>query len=163
MNPMSNTYYSGINPIIVEKAAIRGSCVHSCIEDYEKTGKYEIKDIWKGYLTQYKIAKKVEDWEVLELEQKMTNGEYAGTFDCMANYKGKKIFIDYKTSSKLNYTLVQVQFAFYMMLAEHNKKEIEECWCLHLSKTGYKFEKIEPRYDIAKALLKLYNYLKESE
>ncbi|MCK4258778.1 MAG: hypothetical protein KAX49_07355 [Halanaerobiales bacterium] len=156
-------YYEGIDKEIVTKAAYRGIQIHKAIEDLERWGEFEIEDIYKDYVFQYKVAKKLKGFKPIELEQKLTDGVYAGTFDMIAEYEGKTILIDHKTSSKINTTLVQVQFGGYKKLLEANGKKIDKYYCLHLTKTNYKFIEIKPNTKIFDACFKIWKYMKEGK
>ena len=81
----------------------------------------------------------VNNIEIINQEQRLTNGKFAGTYDMLAKINGKTILIDHKTSKEIHDKLLSVQFAGYNELCEANGIKIDEFYCLHLTKTKYEF------------------------
>lgn len=144
MREASENHYAAIPIATLEKAADRGKRVHRAVEMFERFGIEPEDDEIKPYFIQYRIAKRLEGFEVLESELMMTNGEYCGTIDILANLKGFTTLIDIKATAKINDDLLEVQLAAYDKLLVHNDKTPMAHYCLQLKTNGYKFKAIEP-------------------
>lgn len=157
MEPVSKLKYDGIPRKILEVAAIRGTAVHKAVEDYENGLEPILDDETKYYFDSYKTFKNKGRMLVLESEQKLCNGTYAGTIDMVGEVDGKPAIIDLKCTAEINEKLLAVQLALYCMLK--GKEEYKDnLYVLHLTREKHTFRKIEPRFDIAEALIKLYYF-----
>jgi hypothetical protein len=157
MRELSKDYYADVDPILLKKSALRGTMVHEAIQMYEEFGAVAQNDEINQYLIQYKIAKRIYKFEVLECEVMLTNGEYCGIMDQFALFRGNLIMIDHKTTAKINQDLISVQFAGYKELAEYNGFPVEHCFVLLLKKDGFKFTEIEPNVLVWSALKERYH------
>lgn len=153
MQPLTDEKYASIPKKILDKAAERGSNVHKAIEDYENALEVKISDEEKLYFNQYLIFKSKGLMNVVKSEEKFTNGECAGTVDIIGEVEGEKAIIDIKCTAKLNKELLAIQLAFYSMLTA-----IKNVYVLHLTKENHTFKKIEPNYEVAEALYKVWKY-----
>lgn len=148
MKPMSEAYYTGISEETMREAADRGTRVHKAIEDLEKgvVTLPEISEDILPYVKNYLIAKHIKGFKPIHLEYRMTDGEYAGTIDQVAEMKGKIIIIDYKATSKYNRELAEVQLAGYDWLSRYNGIIPDEHYILHLTRETFKFNKVAINY-----------------
>lgn len=142
LRPLSEKLYSAIPAGILQKAANRGIKVHKSIEMYELYGIETNEEVVKEYFTQYRIAKRLEQFEVVASELMLTNNEFCGMIDMIAKKDNKLIIIDVKATSKINYENLSAQLAGYYELSIHNGIKIEDTYVLHLEKTRYKMEMV---------------------
>lgn len=168
IDPVSYIVYKGVDEFAKLKAGWRGTDVHFAIELYNDTGVIEIEEKFKGYLDAYLQFR--EDYKkrlkVLHSEMRTYHKDlkYAGTIDMIAELDGKRIIIDYKTTSQLLSYLVALQTPAYMEAVnswlKDDEKKLEECYVLHLEKNGnYNFVKVDNRYDIFIKLYSVYGYI----
>ena len=150
-------YTDEIPPRILELACMKGTAVHKAIEDYLLFEDYTIEDRYRPIMEQF--LKWLDDYkpEIIKVEYKMTNGEYAGTCDLICKIDNKIIGIDHKTSSQIHTKMIAIQEAGYDELCDI---EIDEWYVLHLTKTKYEFKKIELRKDIWNKCKDIYFYMK---
>ena len=150
-------YTDDIPQRVLELACMKGSAVHKAIEDFLLFEEYTInpryQDIFKQFLKWYNNYKP----EIIKVEYKMSNGEYAGTCDLICKIDGKVIGIDHKTSSEIHTKMIAIQEAGYDELSDI---KIDEWYVLHLTNKGYEFKKIEIRKDIWEQCKNIYFYMK---
>lgn len=158
---LSRIQYNGIDEEILKKAGKKGTAVHKAIEDLILWNDYEIEEKYEDYILQFKKARKLEKFETLETEFKLTNGEFCGTLDNKSKLDNKMIIIDYKTTSSIHKKLLEAQFGGYKILCDSNNIKIDEWYGLFLSKTGYKFIKITPNVEIFKKCKEIYEFMEE--
>ena len=104
---LSNLEYKEIDPEIIKRAGEKGSAVHKAIEDYTLWGDYELETEYEPYMQQFLKALEKENFELIDAEFRLTNGEICGTIDNMS-YLGKdKIVIDYKTTATIHLKLLK--------------------------------------------------------
>lgn len=157
---LSNLEYKEIDPEILKKAGEKGTAVHKAIENYIDWNDYELEEKYEPYMIQFKKALKLEKFETIKTEFKLTNNEICGTLDNMSELNGKRIIIDYKTTATIHKKLLEAQFGGYKILCEANNINIDEWYGLFLTKTGYKFIKVEPNVEIFKKCKEIYDYMK---
>lgn len=150
-------YTDEIPPRVLELACMKGTAVHKAIEEYLLFEDYTIEDRYRPIMEQF--LKWLDDYkpEIIKVEYKMTNGEYAGTCDLICKIDNKIIGIDHKTSSQIHTKMIAIQEAGYDELCDI---EINEWYVLHLTKTKYEFKKIELRKDIWNKCKDIYFYMK---
>lgn len=150
-------YTDEIPPRVLELACMKGTAVHKAIEDYLLFEDYTIEDRYRPIMEQF--LKWLDDYkpEIIKVEYKMTNGEYAGTCDLICKIDNKIIGIDHKTSSQIHTKMIAIQEAGYDELCDI---KINEWYVLHLTKTKYEFKKIELRKDIWNKCKDIYFYMK---
>lgn len=150
-------YTDEIPPRVLELACRKGSAVHKAIEEYLLFEDYTIEDRYRPIMEQF--LKWLDDYkpEIIKVEYKMTNGEYAGTCDLICKIDNKIIGIDHKTSSQIHTKMIAIQEAGYDELCDI---KINEWYVLHLTKTKYEFKKIELRKDIWNKCKDIYFYMK---
>lgn len=157
---LSNLEYKEIDKEILEKAAIKGTAVHKAIEDYILWDDYDLDPRYEPFMDSFKKALKLEKFEPIKTEFKLTNGEVCGTLDNMSKLDDKIIIIDYKTTANIHKKLLQAQFGGYKLLCDYNGIKIDKWYGLFLSKTGYKFIEIQPDVDIFLKCKCIYDYIK---
>ena len=145
MAEVSKDYYAEIPLERLEKAAERGTRVHQSVEYYELYG-WDAPDDIKGFLTSYKAVKRIKKFEPLHHEIMLTNGEYCGTLDMIAEMNGT-VIIDLKATAKFNKELVEIQLAAYEELAKANGYTIKGSYCLHLKENSGKLIEVIPNYE----------------
>lgn len=161
INILSSYDYKDIKPEILQRAAYKGSRVHKALEDLIVWGDYEIEPLFESYVEQFKKAKAVENFEIADTEFMLTNNEICGTIDARGILnESKTIVIDYKTTSTIHKKLLEAQFGGYKILCDANNIQVDEWYGLFLSKTGYKFIRIEPNVDIFNKCKEIYDYMK---
>lgn len=158
MATVSKEYFSRINEAVLNTARDRGSRIHKAVEEYELYGLIPESVETKEYLTSYKIAKKIEKFEVEEIEMKLTNGLFCGTVDQIVVFKqinpetGEERTIvglqDLKATAKINKELAELQLAGYDKLLRENGMWVEKHTILQLKKSGYKLEVIKPNHGL---------------
>ena len=150
-------YTDEIPPRILELACIKGSAVHKAIEEYLLFDEYSIEERYQDYMNNF--LKWLDDYkpEIIKVEYKMTNGEFAGTCDLICKIDNKIIGIDHKTSSQIHTKMIAIQESGYDELCDI---KIDEWYVLHLTKKDYEFKKIELRKDIWNKCKDIYFYMK---
>ena len=149
---------------VLKAAGERGTAVHKYIADwlgwynrpFKKSDEEEphlgleyavYETVWKEWMDE-----RIE-WDIrpIHRELKIINKKLGvkGIIDCIAVVNGKYCMIDWKTSSNLDEWSTECQLQlYYMMLAKGTKseraiaKQIEELRCLSLTKTGYRWFKL---------------------
>lgn len=158
MELISKEYYKEVDEDILHKACIRGSAIHLATENIDKGLDYEIADKWKDYILNYKKFKAIKKPTIIEIEQQLTNGIFCGTLDRIYEIDGIRYLADIKTSAKINDKLVSVQLGAYKILLNSQGITVDKYAVVHLTKTGYKFQEIEPNEHIFNCLLEIYKY-----
>ena len=150
-------YTDEIPPRILELACIKGSAVHKAIEEYLLFDEYSIEERYQDYMNNF--LQWLNDYkpEIIKVEYKMTNGEFAGTCDLICKIDNKIIGIDHKTSSQIHTKMIAIQESGYDELCDI---KIDEWYVLHLTKKDYEFKKIELRKDIWNKCKDIYFYMK---
>jgi hypothetical protein len=150
-------YTDEIPPRILELACIKGSAIHKSIEEYLLFDEYSIEERYQDYMNNF--LKWLDDYkpEIIKVEYKMTNGEFAGTCDLICKIDNKIIGIDHKTSSQIHTKMIAIQESGYDELCDI---KIDEWYVLHLTKKDYEFKKIELRKDIWNKCKDIYFYMK---
>lgn len=152
-----NPEYNNIPPEILEKAATRGSKVHSYIEQFLKKDTIPLVDSQEAMMAMCGINKLFrhgtygifsEQPVVYEFEGMPL---FAGTVDCVAILDGKITLIDFKTTAQLHDYSLKLQLSAYKMAIEQMfpAMHIECCECLWVpfteGKEVYtKFVPVEP-------------------
>lgn len=142
MKPLSEQTYLNINPRVLANAAKRGTAVHLAVEMFEELGVDSTDAEVRQIVQNYKVAKRLKKFNPIYQEIRLTNGEYCGTLDMIAEMDGKIVIIDLKNTAKINHDLLAVQLQAYRELCEFNGIEIQGLYCLQLKKDGYKFVEV---------------------
>lgn len=160
MKKLSEKHYENISEHRMRNASDRGKRVHLSIELYEQMGIDPTDDV-KDYVTQYKVAKRLEKFKVLKNEVMMTNGEFCGTVDIIGEIDGDLVLIDLKATSKIYIDMLEIQLAGYEELATHNGFQVKACYGLQLKPNGYKWVRIKPNRMLWQTLK--YEYIESIE
>lgn len=140
MKPLSDTVYGSIDKEVLDKAARRGTAVHSAIETYNNFGIIDIDTENKPYFDGY--LKFAEEHSVIvygsEIRLYHKDLLYAGTADMFADVDGLLTLIDYKTSHSVSDMLCGVQLEAYGRASKsHNLDfDIQQKAIVHLKKDG---------------------------
>lgn len=158
MKAITTFFYSDIPQTALDIACERGSQIHKAIYDYELFSDYEIEEKYKGYFESYLKFKENNKPKILHQEKMLTNGEWAGTIDCICEIGNKTWLIDWKTSRDLHKNLLGVQEYGYSELCRSNGLKIDKYGAVHLKKDGYEFVEIEPNKEMWECCYKCYRY-----
>ena len=119
MRPLTEVYYSGIDPKFMEIARERGIKLHEALDNHITFGTFnqeykEVIDLFDEFMAKH-------NYEIYENEWSITNGVYCGTVDLVAvDAFGLYHLIDFKFTNKVNTPLLEVQLAAYDGLLESN-------------------------------------------
>lgn len=167
MEPLSKAKYGGIDDAVLNKAANRGTAVHTAIEIFIKTdGFVDIQPEFAGYMEAFEAWWKDFEPEPLASEYRMYHKlmGYAGTADLLCRIGGKLTLVDYKTSAAVSEKLHGVQLEAYAQALSSHGIEVEDKLILHLKKDG-EFKAVDfPLHDGQKwrvfgACKTLYDYI----
>lgn len=136
--------YANVPDYILKNKANYGTRVHDAIL-YDTDQGLTIYE--KASYQQWKKLQKREQIEPLKQEIKVAYKYYfAGTFDMIAMYKGRKILIDFKTTYKLEEDYLAWQLSMYKLAYEHRfGEQIDDLYAIWLPKGKIgKLIKIDP-------------------
>lgn len=143
MNPLSAMVYGGVDEVVMDRAASRGTAVHNSIENWVSYGIQDIAPEYRGYFEGFLAWARDESPEILGTECRLYHKalRYAGTADLPCIVRGKKTMVDVKTTSQLQEMLARVQLEAYVKGCESHGVLFGAKAILHLRKDGtYKFE-----------------------
>lgn len=120
MKPISRYKYRDIDEETLNRAAQRGTQVHSAIEFYDRYGLDEYQGEARPYFEAYLSWHKKYQPRIIANEQPTWHRylRYAGTVDLLADIGGKYTLVDFKTTAALNDMLVTVQLEAYRRALE---------------------------------------------
>ena len=137
MKPLSDTVYDSID---LDKAARKGTAVHSAIETYNKFGIIDIDTEKKPYFDGYLKFTEEHSVKAYGSEVRLYHKEllYAGTADMFANVDGVLTLIDFKTSHSVSDMLCGVQLEAYGRAFKSHSLDfdIQQKAIVHLKKDG---------------------------
>lgn len=157
LSPFSG--YGKIDPMILERAAARGDRVHKAIDEIiSDLGNWISHDGIEGYMQSfYKFWDAMEPF-ILSHEQRYFSKDIAitGKIDLLAKINGKRVLIDWKTSSQFNHTW-PLQGAAYALLLKEQEVEFDSVLFVKLLKNGngpdaFEFDPKEYSEDFNKCL-----------
>ena len=138
LEPLKDRCYSGISERTLEKAAEKGTSVHTAIEGWIKYGVDDIpernRSYFDGFLdwwNQYHpipIASEVRIYHKEKL--------YGGTVDFLTYIGDQVTLIDFKTTAQLHELNCRVQLEAYSQALKSHGIQIERKHILHLKKNG---------------------------
>lgn len=139
--------FSGVdNEILLKKLEI-GNITHDAIEQYflKKKTLQEIASI-NEYLDAFSMLieeKQIKDEHIKQIERRYYDDIYkiTGKVDCIMQYEGKTILVDWKTSAKIYTTPYSVQLCLYKLLVDDF--DIEEMFVVQLCKGFYEILKVD--------------------
>lgn len=154
--------YASIPYHVLETARIRGTELHSAIENHydnvEQIIPLEYMQWWDKFI-EWDNDNEV---EILEKEKTLVSEELGikGRFDCLMMLNGEEYLVDYKFTANLNKKYVELQLTMYLMLLGIDRDITNiKIGVLHITKNKAKFVELTPRYDEVNALIKLYKYM----
>lgn len=165
MSPLTEKTYDEVDPVIMMKAAARGTAVHEACENYALYGIEDCPAEYKGYFDAFKLWWDEKKPVVLSCESHVYHKMlgYAGTSDLLCEIKGHVTLVDYKTTAKVEAMLCGVQLEGYARAWESHGIKIEDRMILQLSQTGkfleHHYLKDKERWEVLNALLKIRNYV----
>jgi len=131
-----------------DKAAERGSVVHSLIEAWKKS-KVVVKNVnpvYRGYVQAFYDWIEYRKPEILVTEKTVLSKKYryCGTLDMIAMINGKKYIVDFKTNKDARlFPEVQLQLsAYHQALKETTGEEADNLMAVSLGATGEYKEKV---------------------
>lgn len=140
MKPLSDTVYGSVDKDVLDRAARKGTAVHSAIETYSNFGIIDIDIENKPYFDGYLKFAEEHSVSAYGSEIRLYHKElmYAGTADMIADVDGLLTLIDFKTSYTVSDMLCGVQLeAYNRALKSHNLDfEIRQKVIVHLQKDG---------------------------
>jgi len=138
MEPVSMSEYGVIDPMVLSRAADRGTAVHKAIENYNKYGIMDIDPMLSGYTDAYISWSEKTCPDIIANEMKFYHKlmRYAGTADLIARINGEMWLIDFKTSYKAVDKNYRVQLEAYRQGLSTHSLEIDRKAVLHLAKDG---------------------------
>lgn len=167
MKPLSGSFYSTVDPAVLDKAARKGTAVHNANENYVLYGIEDICPAYAGYFNAFKDwwhdVKPVPIGTEIRVYHKILG--YAGTADLLCMIDGKVTLVDYKTSAQVSKMLYSVQLEGYDRAFESHGIKIDRRIILHLTKNGtYKvvpFRRSAKCWSVLSALMTVNNYINE--
>lgn len=168
MKPLSNAFYQDVDPVVLERAAQRGTAVHNACENFALYGIDDICPAYAGYFDGFlkwweEITPKVYATETRFYHRLL---RYAGTADLICGIGGETVMIDYKTSAQVNSKLCAIQMEGYDRALESHGFKIDRRIILHLGKNGIakpvEFPRSAKNWSVCSSLLTIYNYMNES-
>ena len=90
--------YLGVPPNVLEKAAHRGTAVHTATEEIDKEKKVHIDNDYAPYVLQYALWKIKHRKEWSDVETIVYTKDYAGTVDRIQRKGDKVLICDIKTT-----------------------------------------------------------------
>ncbi len=170
MKPLSDTIYASIDKDVLDKAARKGTAVHSAIETYSNFGIVDIDMENKPYFDGYKKFAEEHSVKAYGSEIRLYHKEllYAGTADMIADVDGQLTLIDFKTSYSVSDMLCGVQLeAYNRAFKSHSLDfEVKQKTIVHLKKDGsyedhsFKVNDLEC-WKVFTALVTIGNYKKK--
>ncbi len=170
MKPLSDTIYGSIDKEVLDKAARKGTAVHSAIETYSNFGIIDIDTENKPYFDGYLKFAEEHSVKVYGSEIRLYHKEllYAGTADMIAYVDDKLTLVDFKTSYSVSDMLCGVQLeAYERALVSHELDfKIQQKVIVHLKKDGsYALHSFKVKdaecWKVFNALVTINNYKKK--
>lgn len=156
---LSKEVYGEIDPIALDRAAERGTAIHSFLEELDRNGTVEVPSEYDGYIAAYLKFREEHDVEWREIEWMVHTDKYAGRIDRYGYVDGKPCIVDFKTTSRITrahevlYTAAQ---SLYRMAV--NDRPVDMSYILQLKSDGtYKFISLNYDTALASACIILHN------
>lgn len=138
IEPISRSVYGGIDDALLQKAANRGTSVHSAIELWLTYGVEDIPSEHMPYFSAFRSWYDSVNPEIIGMEIRLLHRlmRYAGTCDLLCYIGDQLTLVDYKTTSSVNTRLCAVQLEAYAQALLSVGVKVDRKVILHLSKTG---------------------------
>ena len=164
MEPLEQKAYGNISPIVLEKAADRGTRLHRSVEQYLKYGFRNVDDDCAGYFDGFiEFMKRHKDWKPIHSEFRFYHPAllYAGTCDLLFNTPKGTILVDLKTTAQAHLKMWGVQLAAYQQGIEAFDKalKIDATIVLQVNAYGnYILHGIKTDFSLFLACLQIYGF-----
>lgn len=129
---------------ILMVASTIGTLMHQCIELYLRNEKFSLKDEFQEHRnTLLKRLDGFVSWlgyvelEPEFLEKEVVSEKFGGTVDFYGSLDGKKVILDFKTSSRV-YSSMFLQLAAYAHSIEEQGYEVDGVGIVHVTEKGTK-------------------------
>lgn len=163
------SYVNDIPDEVLQKAADKGTQVHSCIESYLKDEFFFTTPEAKPYVDCFiKWYDRVKDSDIMKgvriIEERLYDDDLmiTGQIDLIIATDEKTYAFDWKTSSNVQQKSWALQGAAYKYLLEKNGyKNVETPIFIKLNKinaTEYKYDNFSENFDMFKKCLEVYRY-----
>lgn len=138
MKPLSEAYYGGIDAKVLNRAADRGTSVHSAIDLYCRFGIIDIEPELEGYFEAFKAWFKDYDVKPYATETRTYNKSllYAGTVDMSCSERGVDTLADFKTTAGFSAMLCGVQLEAYDRAQESHGVKYQNRAIIQLKNDG---------------------------
>lgn len=135
---LSREVYGEIDKYILDRAAERGTAVHSATQALDENGTVDVTDDIAGYVEAYAKFRHEHDvgWEYIEKPIAEPEMLFAGTIDRAGMVDGEKAILDIKSNAVVKKTLVKAQLNGYAKLTATIGFVPERLYCLQLIKDG---------------------------
>ena len=131
---------SGIDPVVLAKAADRGKRAHTYCELYAQSLLIEeIDEDCKGFVESFKKWMDVAKPEIISLEERLYDHDYrlTGAYDMIVNFPGStdRVLVDIKTPVQANATWPLQTSAYEFMLLKQ-ERPVQRRGCLMIDRNG---------------------------
>ena len=149
IEPVSKASYGGIDPLVLQRAADRGTAVHSAIDYYNTIGVMAVDDDFACYVGAYTKWCEYRKPKIIGSEIKLYHKvmRYGGTVDLLAEIDGELWLIDYKTSYKVVNKNYRLQLEAYSQALSTHGFRVDKKMVLHLKKNAEYEEIFYPTRD----------------
>lgn len=168
MKPLSEAYYGGIDSKLLERAADRGSAVHSAIDTYSRYGIIDLEPDLEGYFEAFRSWVKDFDVKPYATETRTYNRAllYAGTVDMSCSERGVDTMVDFKTTASYSPMLCGVQLEAYCRAQESHGIKYQNRVIIQLKKDGtyHRHDDFPPRIEcwrVFNSLLNVSGFIKK--
>ena len=131
---------SGIDPLVLAKAADRGKRAHTYCELYAQSMLIEeVDEDCKGFVESFAKWMEIVKPEILSLEERLLDPEYrlTGAYDMIVRFPGSrdKVLVDIKTPISSNKTW-SLQTAAYDFMLLKQQRPVQRRGCLMIDRKG---------------------------
>ena len=165
LKPLSSAFYGSIDEQALKTAAMRGTSIHECIENYIKYGFEESTVETKPYLMAFMDWWEKYDPKPIKAEYRIYHPifRYGGTIDLVCEIDGEIIVIDFKSAVSVVEMLTRIQLEAYTKALKAHKIRADKKAILHLKPDGnYDFQPYKATdseaWEVFGSLLTVYNY-----
>lgn len=161
---LSREIYGDINQYTLDAAADRGTRVHKATEALDLYGKVDVDDDILPYLQAYLDFRKEHQvtWEKIEYATYHPEDGYAGTIDRYGVLDGKRVIVDYKTTSVIHKPLCTATLNLYRRTMVRNGFQVDALFILQLKKDGkYRLMEFAADDELPSALLTLHHTMEK--
>lgn len=169
MGPLSAAKYRTVNRSTLDRAASRGTAVHSAIEMWINYGiedySPELSGYFQGFMDWWNRYRPEPVGTEVKLYHKLLR--YAGTADLIAYIDGELTLVDFKTTTTIIDMTCSVQLEAYAQALKSHGIAVEGKRILQLKKDGGYAERLYPASDAARwkvfgCLKTVYEYIQNN-